>query len=110
MDLRMKARQQQPSLLRRKAGLLALVAFALLLVHDLFGEHGFLAMRRSQKEAEKLREEIQRIDAENRRLAEQVKALKSDPKIIERIAREEMGLARPHEMIFKLPQKPGEKK
>jgi cell division protein FtsB len=42
-------------------------------------------------------------------LTEQVNALKSDPKSIERIAREEMGLARPGELIFKLPDtaKPG---
>jgi len=35
-----------------------------------------------------------------------VQALRSDPKAVERIAREEMGLARPGEMIFKIPDNP----
>ena len=82
-----------------------ILAFALfaLLVHDVFGPHGFLAMRRTQKEIEQIRDQIGRVNDENKSLAEQVNSLESDPKSIERIAREEMGLARPGELIFKLP-------
>ncbi len=106
----MNAQGSQPapgrSFLRRNARtILAALVFALL-VHDVFGAHGFLAMRRTQKEIERLRQEIQQVNQENRALAEQVKALKSDPRMIERIAREEMGLARPGELIFKLPAPP----
>jgi cell division protein FtsB len=79
---------------------LALLALA---VHDVFGSHGFLAMRRSQRELDQLREQIERLQQENRELADHVNALRTDPKTIERIAREEMGLARPGELIFKLP-------
>jgi cell division protein FtsB len=93
---------------RRTASLLLTLALLGLLVHDLFSEHGFLAMRRSQKEAQRLRLEIQKINEENRNLAEQIRALKSDPRTIERIAREEMGLVRPGELIYKLPAKPPE--
>jgi len=92
-----------PTLLRRHARSILLVALAALLVHDVFGAHGLLAMRRTQKEIQHLREEINQVNLENRELADQVKALKTDPKLIERIAREEMGLARPGELIFKLP-------
>jgi cell division protein FtsB len=90
---------------RRRASALLGIALAALLIHDVFGEHGFLAMRRARMEAEKLQQEIQQINADNARLAEEVQALKNDPRIIERIAREEMGLARPGELIFKLPPK-----
>jgi cell division protein FtsB len=88
---------------------LGLVLLALL-VHDIFGAHGFVAMRRTQKEIAQIREQIGKINDENKSLAGQVNSLKSDPKAIERIAREEMGLARPGEMIFKLPDsaKPGD--
>lgn len=79
---------------------LALLALA---IHDVFGEHGYLAMRRSQKQIEGLRGEIERLNRENQQLAEHVNALKTDPDTIEKIAREEMGLAKPGEMIFKLP-------
>jgi cell division protein FtsB len=82
--------------------ILALALFALL-VHDIFGTHGFIAMRRTQKEIEQIREQIGKMNEQNKLLSEQVNSLKSDPKSIERIAREEMGLARPGEMIFKLP-------
>ena len=79
------------------------VALFALLVHDIFGAHGFIAMRRTQKEIEDIRAQIGKVNAENKSLADEVNALKTDPQSIERIAREEMGLARPGEMIFKLP-------
>jgi cell division protein FtsB len=92
--------------------LLKILGLALLAlgVHDVFGSHGFLAMRRSQKELEQLRGEIERLHQQNRELADHVEALRTDPKTIERIAREEMGLARPGEMIFKLPAPAGAEK
>jgi cell division protein FtsB len=82
---------------------LCLALFALL-VHDIFGQHGFIAMRRTQQEIDEIRDQIGRVNDENKSLADQVNALKTDPKAIERIAREEMGLARPGELIFKLPE------
>lgn len=81
---------------------------SLLLLQDIFGTHGLVAMRRSQKESERVQKEIDKINQENRQLEERVKALKTDPQTIERIAREEMGLARPGEYIFKIPPQPGE--
>ncbi len=92
---------------RRHARTILAGALFLLLIQDIFGAHGFLELRRTQKEIEKLRQEIAQVNAENRELAEQVQALKTDPRIIERIAREEMGLARPGELIYKLPAPTG---
>ena len=88
--------------------LLKILGLALLAVgiHDVFGEHGYLAMRRSQQQVEELRGEIERLNQENHALAEHVNALKTDPDTIEKIAREEMGLAKPGELIFKLPAAP----
>jgi cell division protein FtsB len=85
--------------------ILGLALFALF-VHDVFGPHGFIAMRRTQQEIDDIRAQIGKMNDENKSLAEQVNALKTDPKSIERIAREEMGLARPGELIFKLPDTP----
>ena len=83
-------------------------ALALLLLQDVFGTHGLLAMRRSHKEADRMQQEINRVNEENRQLEERVKALKTDPQTIERIAREEMGLARPGEYIVKVQPNPGD--
>jgi cell division protein FtsB len=94
---------------RNARQILGLALFALL-VHDVFGAHGFVAMRRTQKEIEQIREQIGKLNDENKSLSNQVNSLKTDPKAIERIAREEMGLARPGEIIYKLPDaaKPGD--
>jgi cell division protein FtsB len=108
MDQSVKFLEQFREFLRRNASIILAVGLLLLFLQDVFGTHGVLAMRRSQKEAAEIRKEIARLDEENRQLEERVKALKSDPAAIERIAREEMGLARPGEFIFKLPAKPGD--
>ena len=92
--------------LERHGRALLAVFIVALVVHDVFGPHGFIAMRRTQKEIEQIREQIGKINDQNKSLTEQVNSLKTDPKSIERIAREEMGLARPGEMIFKLPDTP----
>lgn len=94
--------------LRRHMNILLVAGLVLLLVQDLFGTHGVLAMRRAQKQAARVKQEIEQINRENIRLEDNVKSLKSSPEAIERIAREEMGLARPGEYIFKIPSKPTE--
>lgn len=99
----MNRRAQETGFFSRYGRWLLGLGLTFLIVHDIFGAHGFLAMRRTQKEIEVLREKIEKLHAENGQLAEQVKALKSDPKLIERIARDELGLARPGEIIIKLP-------
>ncbi|MGB7844148.1 MAG: septum formation initiator family protein [Candidatus Acidiferrum sp.] len=81
--------------------LLVLVVF--LLAHDLFGTHGFLAMQRKQQEIQKVNAELERLNKENAALEKDRKDLKTDPQTIRKIAREELGLAKPGEVIIKLP-------
>jgi cell division protein FtsB len=88
---------------RKNAWQILGLALLVLLVHDIFGSHGIVAMRSTQKEIDQIRAQIGKINAENKSLTGQVISLKTDPKAIEHIAREEMGLARPGEMIFKIP-------
>jgi len=94
--------------IRRNATWFLAAAVTLLLLQDVFGTHGVLAMRRAQKEAASVQKEINQINQENQQLQDRVKALKTDPQAIERIAREEMGLARPGEYIFKIAPRPGD--
>ncbi|MGH9683268.1 MAG: FtsB family cell division protein [Candidatus Acidiferrales bacterium] len=93
--------EQLRQFLRRNMNWLLVGALGLLLLQDIFGTHGVLAMRRSEQEASRVQDEIRQLDQENQKLQNRVKSLKSDPSAIERIAREEMGLARPGEYIFK---------
>ena len=77
-----------------------------LVVHDIFGTHGFIAMRRTQLEIRKVRKDNDRLNSENIQLSDQVKALKTDPHAIERIAREELQRAKPGEVIIRVPTLP----
>ena len=97
--------EQMRGFLRRNMSIFLLAGLLLLVIQDIFGTHGVLAMRRAQKQAAQVKQEIQQLDNENQQLRDKVKSLKSEPQAIERIAREEMGLARPGEYIFKISPK-----
>jgi cell division protein FtsL len=100
MDASKKTRTMLRQYGRALLGLLVLV----LVVHDIFGTHGYLAMRRTQREIEKVKANLDQLNEENLRLEQEVKELKTDPQKIEKIARDELGLARPGEVILKIPQ------
>ena len=91
---------------RQRGAILALglVCFALL-IHEIFGEHGYLALRRQRRDLNELQQQIQQLQKDNEQLETQIKALKSDPKAIEKMAREQLHMAHPGEMIFTLPEK-----
>jgi cell division protein FtsL len=69
-------------------GLLGLLMLVMI-VHDVFGTHGFLAMRRTQSEITKVKADLDQLSKENAALAQEVKDLNSDPRLIEKIARDE---------------------
>ena len=87
---------------------LLVIFVVVLLVHDVFGPHGFLVMRRKQQEIQKVNATLVQLNKENAALEEQIKDLKTDPQTIRKIAREELGLAQPGEIVIKLPSPPPE--
>lgn len=84
-------------------GLLGLLVLVMI-VHDIFGTHGFLAMRRTESEIKRVKSELDQLSKENALLEQERKDLKSDPRLIEKIARDDLGLARPGETIIRIPQ------
>ena len=89
------------------SALLAIFAVAIF-AHVLFGNNGWMSYRQKQAEYQKLQDELQRMDEENRRLDAEIKGLKSDPKAIEKEAREQLRYAKPGEVIYLLPEQPGQ--
>jgi cell division protein FtsB len=86
---------------RRKAWVLGTgIALIALLVGSVFGDRGFLNLVDKRRHVAELRAEIESLRAENTRLANEVVALRTSPRAIERLAREELGLARPDETVF----------
>jgi cell division protein FtsL len=99
----MKAKRGFPAFLEQHSRTLLGLFVLALVVHDVFGAHGFIAMRRTQNEIERVKKEIDRLNSENIQLGQQVKALKTDPRLIEKIAREELQHAKPGEIIIRIP-------
>ncbi|MGA8142382.1 MAG: septum formation initiator family protein [Candidatus Acidiferrales bacterium] len=97
---------QMSAFLRRNMNWILVAGFALLLLQDIFGTHGVLAMRRTQLQAKEVQREIERLNEENRKLQNRVQHLKSDPATLEGIARDEMHLKRPGEYVFPIQVKP----
>ena len=65
-------------------------------------DRGYLAMWRMQYATVQLAQEVQKIERENREFLREAKRLQSDMRAIERIAREELGLVKPGELVFEL--------
>jgi cell division protein FtsB len=93
---------------RRRAWLLGTgIALIALVVGSVFGDRGFLNLVEKRRHVESLRIEIESLRAENARLAAEVGALRSSPRAIERLAREQLGLARSDETVFLLREDDG---
>ncbi len=101
---KVSAEEKIRSLMRQYGrGLLGLLVLVMI-VHDVFGTHGFLAMRRTLNEIRKVKADLDALSKENAVLEQEVKDLNSDPRLIEKIARDDLGLARPGEIIIRIPQ------
>jgi cell division protein FtsL len=81
---------------------LVLVAILLLLLvaASLVGDRGLLRLYRLHRTRAALTREIEQVSAANAALAEEVRALRTDPGRIEAIAREELGLVKPGEIVY----------
>ena len=98
---------RESSGLRRKAAILAsILVLITLVVGSFFGDRGMLNLVAQRERAQTLEHEVAALRAENLHLAEEIRALRSDPRAVERLAREELGLARPGETIFLIRDQP----
>jgi len=90
-----------PPQTRRKTLQLLLVFVTLVLViNALVGERGLMETIRARKQHGELVASIDRLRAENTRLREDARRLRSDPSTIEALARQELGLIKPGEVLF----------
>jgi len=91
--------------LYRNGILVLLLVSIALIVHNIFGQNGYLALRRQREELQTLQQKLLQLKQENEQLDKENRELKSDPAAIERMAREQMHLAKPGEKIYTLPEK-----
>lgn len=78
---------------------LALFAASVLLVNGLFGERGLMDTIRANRAAAAAARDLEQLKRDNAALRDKASRLRSDPSTIESVAREELGLARPGEIV-----------
>lgn len=70
-----------------------------LLANGLFGDRGLAATIRAGREYRQASEALRRMRGENAALRERQRRLREDPRTIEAVARAELGLIRPGEIL-----------
>ena len=80
----------------------AAVVFSFML--SLFlGSGGMFRLRELREQEEKMISENHRLALENRKLLEEIHQLREDPAKIERVAREELHMASPRDLVLLVP-------
>lgn len=91
-----------------------LIGFACLLVimivTALFGKKGVMELRRSRRVLAQQAETLRALEGEKARLEAEILRLERDPRAVEKLAREKLGLAAPGEKVIVAPGPPPVKK
>ena len=90
--------RDRPSLLRHLR--LAILFLLALVVASVVGNRSLLRLYHMHRERAALEREIEQLTAANAALAEEVRTLRTDPARVEAIAREELGLVKPGELVY----------
>ena len=93
--------------IRRRIATAAIAVFSVwFFVHVMFGANGMVVYRQKKTEYQNLQREIGGLQQENERYTQGIKSLETDPKAIEKEAREQLHYARPGEVIYVSPTPP----
>lgn len=89
---------------RRRLATSAVTVLTLwLFLHVMFGANGMVVYRQKKAEHQNLQKEINNLQEKNDHYSEQIRALKTDPKTIEKEAREQLHYTRPGEVVYVAP-------
>jgi len=98
--LRDETQRSEPRARMRAWVLGTVIALIALGVGSVFGDRGILNMLAEREKVEALQTQLEQLRVENARLSAEITDLRTSPRAIERLAREELGLARPDETVF----------
>jgi cell division protein FtsL len=79
---------------------LAIVFLLALVVASVMGNRSLIRMYQMHRDRATLEREIEQLTAANTSLAEEVRTFRTDPARVEAIAREELGLVKPGELVY----------
>ena len=98
-----RSRRLRESKVKKKAlGLAAFLIVALSILNAFFGDRGVLGLLEARNDYLDLTREVEALHANNQHLANEIHALRTDPLVIERRAREVLGMARPGEIALQI--------
>jgi len=83
------------------AGVVILTSW--LFLHVMFGANGMVVYRQKRAEYQRLETELNQLQKENDHYTQQIERLKTDPKTIEKEAREQLHYTRPGEVVYVTP-------
>lgn len=84
--------------------LLASVMTVVFLISFIFSDRGLPELQHARARVDSLRSQIARVEADNARLKAEIESVRKSSYAVERIAREDLGLARKGETIYMLPK------
>ena len=80
---------------------IAVLVLVSLLFFIIFGEHGLIDLNSLKNERTRLTEKSEQLTLKNHSLSVEIDRLKHDPKYIENVARQELGMVGEDELILK---------
>ncbi|OGB92375.1 MAG: hypothetical protein A2Z31_00795 [candidate division NC10 bacterium RBG_16_65_8] len=85
---------------------LAILFLLVLVVASVMGNRSLLRLYQMHRDRAALEREIEQLVTANAALAEDVRHLRTDPARVEAIAREELGLVKPGELVYEFRSPP----
>lgn len=87
----------------RRTWLIPAACLAFILFFTVFGERGLLRIYEMRQEKQRIETRVADLRLENQKLRLSIEALHNDRHQLERIARKELGLVKPNEVIYQFP-------
>jgi cell division protein FtsB len=82
------------------------LVFCIAAYYVVFSANGLMVYRDKRKTSEDLDRQIKALQQQNSGMESEIKALKTDPKAIEKEARERLHYTKPGEVVYSLPTAP----
>jgi len=87
----------------RRTYLIPASCLAFILFFTVFGERGLLRIYEMRQEKKRIDTKVGELKGENEKLRQEIAALHNDRYHLERIARKDLGLVKPNEVIYQFP-------
>lgn len=78
------------------------VMVAVMLILGVFGNNGLITYLQLKEKHQEMQAGVEKLEEENKNLTEEIGRLRNDPATIEHIARDELGLVKPGEILYRV--------